>query len=148
MAQVIADRRDVDFVLFEQLAVEMLSDHERYADFNRKTIDMIVSEARNLAVKEICPPRKRQGIRVAPSTDGKVTVPDCYHRAYEMFLEGEWLAMPEDPGLWGGQGMPRTVAMAAGDYFNWLANYGFMMYAGPDPRRSRCWWRPFGRTRH
>jgi hypothetical protein len=99
MAQVIADRRDVDFVLFEQLAVEMLSDHERYADFNRKTIEMIVSEARNLAVKEIYP-TQQEGDSGCTFEDGKVTVPDCYHRPWEMYLEGEWLAMPEDPGLW------------------------------------------------
>jgi alkylation response protein AidB-like acyl-CoA dehydrogenase len=127
MAQVIADRRDVDFVLFEQLAVEMLSDHERYADFNRKTIEMIVSEARNLAVKEIYP-TQQEGDSGCTFEDGKVTVPDCYHRPWEMYLEGEWLAMPEDPN-YGGQGMPRTVAMAANDYLVG-ANYGFAMYAG------------------
>ena len=127
MAQVIADRRDVDFVLFEQLAVEMLSDHERYADFNRKTIEMIISEARNLAVKEIYP-TQQEGDSGCTFEDGKVTVPECYRRPWEMYLEGEWLAMPEDP-KYGGQGMPRTVAMAANDYLVG-ANYGFAMYAG------------------
>ncbi|MCK5203305.1 MAG: acyl-CoA dehydrogenase N-terminal domain-containing protein, partial [Desulfobacterales bacterium] len=55
MAQFIADRRDVDFVLHEQLRVETLSEHEKYAEFNKKTIDLIISEARNLAVKELLP---------------------------------------------------------------------------------------------
>ncbi|MGD8959842.1 MAG: acyl-CoA dehydrogenase N-terminal domain-containing protein, partial [Desulfobacteraceae bacterium] len=41
MAQVIADRRDVDFVLHEQLQVAELSRNQRYAEFNRKTVDMI-----------------------------------------------------------------------------------------------------------
>ena len=36
--------------------------------------------------------------------------------------------MIEDPH-WGGQGMPRTVALAASDYMNG-ANFAFMMYAG------------------
>ena len=53
MAQQIADRRDVDFVLHEQLHVAELSKHDLYAEFNKKTIDLIVSEARNLAVKEL-----------------------------------------------------------------------------------------------
>ena len=53
MAQVVADRRDVDFVLHEQLKVEELSRHPRFAEFTRKTVDLIVSEARNMAVKEI-----------------------------------------------------------------------------------------------
>ena len=58
MAQSIADRRDVDFVLHEQFKVGELSKHEKYAEFNSKTVDMIITEARNLAVKEILPTRK------------------------------------------------------------------------------------------
>ena len=128
MAQVIADRKDVDFVLHEQLNVDSLSAHEKYAEFNRKTIDLIVSEARNLAIKEILPTLKdgdEQGCRFE---NGQVFVPESFKRAYELFIEGEWLAMTEDPE-YGGQGMPRTVALAAGDYFNG-ANYAFMMYPG------------------
>ena len=51
MAQLIADRRDVDFVLHEQLNVAELSQHKRFAEFNRKAVDLIISEARNLAPK-------------------------------------------------------------------------------------------------
>ena len=52
MAQLIADRRDVDFVLHEQIG---MVEHESLDKFNKKTIDLIVSEARNLAIKEILP---------------------------------------------------------------------------------------------
>jgi alkylation response protein AidB-like acyl-CoA dehydrogenase len=128
MAQVIVDRRDVDFVLFEQLEVEQLSQHDRFAEFNRKTVELILNEARNLAVKEILPTQKEGDQIGCHFEGGQVTVPESYHRAWELFLEGEWLAMPEAPED-GGQGMPRTVALAAGDYFNG-ANYSFMMYAG------------------
>jgi len=128
MAQVIADRRDVDFVLHEQLDVGALSRHDKFAEFNKKTVELIIKEARNLAVKEILPTLKdgdEQGCRFE---NGQVVVPDSFQRAYDLFVEGEWLAMPEDPE-YGGQGMPRTVALAAGDYFNG-ANYAFMMYPG------------------
>ncbi len=128
MAQVIADRRDVDFVLHEQFKVAELSTHERFAEFKKKTIDLIVSEARNLAIKEILPTREdgdRQGICFE---NGQVKTPESFHRAYKLFKEGEWLAMMEDP-QWGGQGMPISVGMAASDYFNG-ANYAFMMYPG------------------
>jgi alkylation response protein AidB-like acyl-CoA dehydrogenase len=128
MAQQIADRRDVDFVLHEQLQVEKLSKHDIFAEFNRKTVDLIVSEARNLAVKEILPTQE-EGDRVGTLFDnGRVTVPESFHRAWELFKEGEWLAMIEDP-KWGGQGMPRAVALAASDYMNG-ANFAFMMYPG------------------
>ena len=36
MAQLIADRRDVDFVLHEQLQVGELSKNEQFADFNKQ----------------------------------------------------------------------------------------------------------------
>jgi alkylation response protein AidB-like acyl-CoA dehydrogenase len=128
MAQLLADRRDVDFVLHEQLDIARISEHEAFAEFNRKTIDLIITEARNLAIKEILPTREigdREGTRFE---NGRVTVPKEFHKAYDLFTEGEWLAMTVDPE-WGGQGMPRTVALSAGDYFN-AANYAFMMYPG------------------
>ena len=128
MAQLLADRRDVDFVLHEQLDIARVSKHEIFAEFNRKTIDLIITEARNLAIKEILPTREigdREGTRFE---NGQVFVPKEFHKAYDLFTEGEWLAMTEDPE-WGGQGMPRTVALSAGDFFN-AANYAFMMYPG------------------
>ncbi|MEJ5359238.1 MAG: acyl-CoA dehydrogenase [Desulfobacterales bacterium] len=128
MAQWIADRRDVDFVLHEQLRVAELAAHERFADFNRKTVDLVVAEVRNLALKEILPTQK-DGDRIGARFDaGRVTVPESFHKAWRALREGDWIAMTEDPE-WGGQGMPHTLAMAATDYLNG-ANFAFMMYAG------------------
>jgi alkylation response protein AidB-like acyl-CoA dehydrogenase len=128
MAQVIADRRDVDFVLHEQLGVDRFSKNEDYADFNKKTIDLIVSEARNLSVKEIYPTQKLGDEEGCTLEAGAVRVPESFRRIFDLFAEGEWLAMSEDPE-WGGQGMPKSVAMAASDYFVG-ANFAFMMYPG------------------
>jgi len=126
MAQLVADRRDVDFVLHEQLNVEQLSQFEKFEEFNKKTIDMVVSEARNLAIKELLPCLKEADEEGCTFDNGKVTVPKVFHRAYKLFCEGEWIAMCDDP-KWGGQGMPATVAMAADNYFNG-ANYPFMLH--------------------
>ncbi len=128
MAQVIADRRDVDFVLHEQLKVEELSKHEKFAEFNKKTVDMIITEARNLAIKEILPTRQMGDQEGCRFEDGKVAVPEGFRRPYQLIREGEWIAMNDEPE-WGGQGMPTTVSLAASDYFNG-ANYAFMMYPG------------------
>jgi len=128
MAQLIADRRDIDFVLHDQMQVESLSQHARFAEFSRKTVDMIVSEARNLAIKEILPTQQSGDREGCKFEDGQVTVPESFHRAYELFKEGEWLAMTDDP-KWGGQGMPTTIALAASDYLVG-ANYAFMIYPG------------------
>ncbi len=128
MAQQISDRRDIDFVLHEQLNVDQFSKSERYAEFNKKTVDLIVSEARNLAVKEILPTLKEGDETGCKFENGKVLVPEVFRKPYKLLCEGEWTAMPEDPD-YGGQGMPRSVTMAAAEYFNG-ANYAFMMFSG------------------
>ena len=125
MAQIVADRRDVDFVLHEQLNVERLSKHERFAEFNRKTVDLIISEARNLAVKEMMPAMKSGDEEGCTFDGGTVRVPESFHRIYDLFKEGEWIAMCDDP-QWGGQGMPSTVSLAVKNYFHG-ANFPFVL---------------------
>ncbi len=128
MAQILVDRRDVDFVLHEQLEVEKLAEHERFAEFNRKVVDLVISEARTLAVKEILP-TQTDGDRIGARFDsGKVTVPESFHGAWSALREGEWLALTEDLE-WGGQGMPRSVASAATNFLH-AANFPFLMYGG------------------
>ncbi len=127
MAQVISDRRDIEFVMHEQLDAESLAKlHPTYEDFNKKTIDLVISEARNFAVKELLPANKEGDQQGCTLENGKVTTPDAFKRLYELYTEGEWLAPTEDPE-WGGQGMPKTVASAVAEYFNG-ANFPFMMY--------------------
>ena len=129
MAQFISDRRDIDFLLHEVLDAASLAKKDKiFSEFNKKTIDLIVSEARNLAIKEILPTHKEGDQEGCTLKDGTVTTPSAFKRIYDLFNEGEWLAMTEEPE-WGGQGMPRTVASAAMEYFNG-ANYPFMMYPG------------------
>ncbi|MFZ5573352.1 MAG: acyl-CoA dehydrogenase [Thermodesulfobacteriota bacterium] len=125
MAQLIADRRDVDFVLHEQMGAAELAKNEKFAEFDKKTIDLIVTEARNLAIKEILPTQK-PGDEGCRFENGKVAVPECFHKVYKLYNEGEWLAMTDDPE-WGGQGMPKLVSLAANEYFHG-ANAAFMLY--------------------
>lgn len=126
MAQLIADRRDIDFVLHEVLNVEELSKHERFSEFNRKTVDMVVSEARNFAVKEMMPTWKEGDDQGCKFEAGKVIIPESFHKLYQLFNDGEWLGVNEDPE-WGGQGMPKSVSSAVSEYFNG-ANFPFTMY--------------------
>ena len=116
MAQVIADRRDVDFVLHEQFQVGDLSKHEMFADFNKKVVDMVITEARNLAMKEILPTQKIGDEVGCKYANNEVTTPEEYKRAWELLAEGEWMALSRDPEV-GGQGMPEPLAQAATNYF-------------------------------
>lgn len=128
MAQLIADRRDVDFVLHEQLQAETLGKSDRFAEFNRKVMDMVVTEARNLAVKELLPTLKISDAEGCTYEKEAVSTPEAYKRAWRLLKEGEWLALTRDP-QWGGQGMPHSLAMAAQDYLIG-GNMALMMFGG------------------
>jgi len=59
---------------------------------------------------------------------GKVTVPASFHKAWAHLKEGDWMAVSEDP-QWGGQGMPRTIGLAANEYMVG-ANMALMIFQG------------------
>ena len=126
MAQLIADRRDIDFVLHEQLEVEKLGNHDVYAEFNRKTMDMVVSEARNLALKEVLPTNAIGDQKGCEFQNGQVKVPEEFQKIWQLYRDGEWIAMTEKPE-WGGQGMPHVLASAATEYLNG-GNMAMFMY--------------------
>jgi len=126
MTQLIADRRDIEFVLYEQMEAEAFFKHEKFKEFNRKMSDLIISEARQLAIKEILPTFAEGDREGARFENGQVKVPECYHRAFKHFVEGEWTAMTADPEL-GGQGLPLVLTEAASEYLVG-ANSAFCLY--------------------
>ncbi len=126
MGQLLADRRDIDFVLYEQLRVDRLTDHGKFRGLNRKLFDMIITEARTLAIKEILPTNAEGDARGVAFDQGRVTVPECFHRPFRLLVEGEWTATTEDPEK-GGQGLPHVINQAALEYI-WGANYCLANY--------------------
>jgi hypothetical protein len=129
MAQQLADRRDIDFVLWEQLNCEQFLNHELYRDFNKKTCDMIVTEARSLAIKEVLPTLAEGDQEAVEFDNGTVKVPESFHRVFKLILESEWnnLGVPVEMG---GQGAPGFITSAALEYLlgaNWpLVGYATM----------------------
>lgn len=126
MAQLIADRRDIDFVLYEQLNADQICKHPKFSELNRQTFDLLINEARNIAIKEILPTYAegdREGVKF---NNGVVNVPKCFHKAFKLFKQGEWMAMTKPPEL-GGQGLPHILAQAATEYLVG-ANYAFCTY--------------------
>ncbi|MBI5591608.1 MAG: acyl-CoA dehydrogenase [Deltaproteobacteria bacterium] len=128
MAQLIADRRDVDFVLFEQMDIEKLAQSKQFNEFNKKTVTMTVTEARTFAIKEILPTNAEGDREGCVFEDGKVKVPASFIRIFRLLGEGGWIATIDDPAV-GGQGMPTVVANACAEYFHG-ANCAFMIYPG------------------
>ena len=115
MANLISDRRDIDFVLYDQLDVLALTKISKFKGFNRKTFDLIITEARNFALKELLPTWV-DGDRVGVTFEnGRVKVPPSFHRAFKLLREGEWSALAESPE-WGGQGVPIIISVAADEF--------------------------------
>lgn len=125
MAQTLVDRRDLDFVIWEQLKGEEILDFDLYREFDRKTCDMIITEARKLSIKEILPTLAVGDDQGVEFKDSQVRLPSCFKRAHELLLQGEWnnLSMPKDMG---GQGIPPLAASASQEY---LSGAGWALYS-------------------
>src|SRR3989339_2155858 len=127
MVQQLVDKRDMDFVLWEQLECERFLTHEKYKEFNRKTCEMILTEAKALAVKEILPTLAEGDVQGVRFENGTVKVPDCFRPVHKKILEGDWQSMVVDSDM-GGQGVPGFIAYACAEHFH-AANYSLMGYA-------------------
>jgi alkylation response protein AidB-like acyl-CoA dehydrogenase len=124
------NKRDIDFVLNEQLKVEQVCELEAYKDFDADDFDMIISEAIKFAT-EVLGPLNQDADRVAAKyEDGKVKAPEAFHEAYKLFCENGWLAMSNSAEL-GGQGLPGVIAMAAGEIFFGGCTSFMLYFPGP-----------------
>jgi len=127
MAQQLLDRRDVDFVIWEQMDGEHILKHDRYSGYDRRMCDMILSEARTLAIQELIPTLAegdREGVRYEQDA---VSVPGSFHRPYDLLLEGGWQRIHLDEEM-DGHGAPPMVAQAALEYLA-AANWSLLAYA-------------------
>lgn len=125
------DDRDVHFVLKEHLGIQRLLEFERFKDFTMDDFDMILEQANKIAENEIAPTFQdadREGVRFE---DGKVYAPEGFHRLWQIFKEGGWFALHQNPEF-GGQGLPLIIAEATQEFFM-SANFAFGCYAGMGP---------------
>ena len=128
MSNLIVNTRDQRFVLFEQLDVEKLLQSERFKDFTKDDLLMILNEAEKLAVNVIAPTLKDGDQIGAQFKDGKTTVPECFHEPFKKYCEGGWMNPMDSPDV-GGQGIPYSVGFSILELFG-AANYAFCMYPG------------------
>ena len=126
--RLLVDERDQKFVLFEQLRLEDLCRHPCFAEFSQDVFDMVLEQTASFAEKEFYPTNAagdREGCRF---DKGTVKVPEVFHRAYELYREGGWLAMCDPPEV-GGQGYPFAMANACVEIFG-AANWSLTMFPG------------------
>lgn len=131
MASLWFDERDAKFLMYEVFNLQDLLEKPPYEDHSQDMVDMVLTEALKLVENDVAPtyPDEVQGKAVeAVFKDGKVYVPEAYHRLWQLYYEGGWGTLTDSPEV-GGQGFPHTVA---GLVMNMLsaANMAFIMYAG------------------
>ncbi|AGT07738.1 acyl-CoA dehydrogenase C-terminal domain-containing protein [Paracoccus aminophilus] len=122
-----APTRDTQFVLHEvlNLSGSGLPGHDELdPDFTQAVL-----EAAGKLASDVLAPLNAVGDREGCTLkDGKVTTPKGFDKAWEAMKEGGWTALNcavED----GGQGLPYSIALAAGEPFL-AANMAFNMYSG------------------
>jgi len=117
MAHYKVDERDVRFVLNEYLNVGGLTKYPKFSEFSTEEFDMVISEALKLAQTELAELNEESDEVGARFVDGKVVMPESFHKVFKTFGENGWIGIAAPPEL-GGQGFPFCVAMASWEFFS------------------------------
>jgi alkylation response protein AidB-like acyl-CoA dehydrogenase len=128
MKSTLLSRRDLDFLLYEWLRIDELTERERFAEHSRDTFDAVLDLCEQLAVRYFAPHNKKSDAN-EPSFDGeKVTLIPEVKEAWDAFAQADLMAMGMDQRLGGAQ-LPATVVEAAFAWFSAanLSTTGYLM---------------------
>ncbi|MEU7632199.1 acyl-CoA dehydrogenase [Nocardia sp. NPDC049220] len=126
MRSTLLSRRDLDFLLYEWLDVEPLTERERFAEHSRETFDAALELSEQLATKYFAPHNKLNDAN-EPTFDGeRVTIIPEVSKALAAFADAGLPSAAMDYELGGAQ-LPATVAQASYAWFQ-AANPGTAGY--------------------
>ncbi len=128
MANLLVEKRDLEFVLYEQFDVLQLTSKDKFSAFSRDEFDMIIEQAIKFA-ENVMLPTNQDGDRTgAKWVNGAVTVPESFHKPLRDYGEAGWVSASDDPEA-GGQGLPLAVFTACNEAFH-AANTALNLYPG------------------
>jgi alkylation response protein AidB-like acyl-CoA dehydrogenase len=122
------DRRDADFVLFEQFGLESLAEFERYEGMGREDFEQIIDAFTAVCEGALAPGRQESDRVGCKVVDGQVIVPEHYKEAYEEYGGGGWIGVSHSPE-YGGMGLPLPLAILTLE-MGIVADPSFMFYPG------------------
>lgn len=126
MRSTLLSRRDLEFLLYEWLDVEALTERERYSEHSRDTFDAVLDLSEQLATEYFAPHNKRNDAE-EPTFDGeRVTLIPEVGRALSAFAAAGLPGASMDYEL-GGTQLPTAVAQASFAWFH-AANPGTGAY--------------------
>ncbi len=129
MAGYKAPLRDMSFVLYDLLQIDQYSNLKLFSEAPRDVVDAVLEGGSKFA-EEVLAPLNAVGDRqgCVRNSDASVKTPDGFPGAYKQMSQDGWMSMSADP-QYGGQGMPKVVAMAFAEMCS-SANMAFAMYPG------------------
>ena len=108
--------RDLHFVLFEQVGTSALTKLPPFRDYSESDFKMVVDEAVRFAREVLAPVNRPSDEQGCTFSSGQVSVPGGIRSAWQAYREAGWICM-NGGAEHGGQGLPTTVAIAAGEVF-------------------------------
>ncbi|WP_404364051.1 acyl-CoA dehydrogenase [Marinobacter sp.] len=126
MTDVLIERRDLDFQLYEVMDTEALCQRERFIEHSRDTFDAVVETADKLARNKFANHNAAADRDEPKFVDGKVEMLPEVKEAFDAYAESGFLAGRYDYDL-GGMQLPETVMAACNGFFT-AANPGTAGY--------------------
>lgn len=109
-------RSTLDFLLYDWLHAESLSERERFADHSRETFDAVLDTCERIARDKYAPFNRTVDTQ-EPHFDGeKVILPQATHDAHKAFVESGMLSAAQNYDI-GGMQLPYTLSAAANSFF-------------------------------
>ncbi|MBY6682068.1 acyl-CoA dehydrogenase [Rhodococcus sp. BP-316] len=126
-AHLVLSRRDLEFLLYEWLDVESLTERKRFSDHSRETFDAVMELSEQIAVKHFAPHNKKADANEPHvGEDGKVVLIPEVEQALKVFNDAGLISGQFDDSL-GGMQLPTTVSKASLAWFQ-AANTGTATY--------------------
>ena len=120
-------RATLDYLLYDWLKVETLSERARFAEHGASTYGAVLDLCERIAADKFEPCNRRVDIE-EPSFDGeRVQLPDCTAQACAAYSASGMLAAAQDYEA-GGMQLPCVVEMAANSFFS-AASIGLKAYS-------------------
>jgi butyryl-CoA dehydrogenase len=118
--------RDVDFLLYELLKVEELTERPPFTDHSRETFEAAIETARKIAEERFLPLYRETDLHEPRIVEGRVEMIPPVKEALDAAAEAGFIAAHK-PFEQGGMQLPWTVAQAALAHFK-AANIGIFAY--------------------
>ena len=115
--------RDIAFSLFEVAGLNDLLGSGAFADLDKQTCTQILEAAGEFASDVLAPLNRTGDIEGARFENGRVFAAPGFADAYRKYTDGGWTSLNAPPEF-GGQGLPRAVALAVFDMVT-AANMSF-----------------------